>query len=275
MAKAISQMTAAGTLTGNELVEVSRLSATVTMTRTDLSALASDNSYNTVAGNFVTAGFTSGKRVRVTGFTGNAANNIHGAYVTAVAVGKLTIGGADGDVIVDDAAGESVTITQWDTYRTTVADILAGAGVPADAVVAAAVVADNTIVRGDGGARGVQQSGVTIDDDDALHGYKANINTQTGTSYSLVASDSGKVVELVNAAAIALTVPATLAKGFACTIVQGGAGQVTLAAGSGGTQRNRAGHTKLAGQWAEGTIYVRANSGGSAAEYVFAGDSAA
>jgi hypothetical protein len=49
--------------------------------------------------------------VTVTGFTGNAANNISGGIVTAVTAGKLTIGGTDGDVLVDDAAGESVTIT--------------------------------------------------------------------------------------------------------------------------------------------------------------------
>ena len=52
-------------------------------------------------------------------------------------------------------------------------------------------------------------------------------------------------------------------------------GGVRLAAGSGATQRNRQSHTKLAGQWAPATIYVRANSGGAAAEYVFAGDTAA
>jgi hypothetical protein len=36
------------------------------------------------------------------------------------------------------------------------------------AVTAAAVIADNTIVRGDGGARGIQASGWTIDDNDDL-----------------------------------------------------------------------------------------------------------
>jgi phage-related tail fiber protein len=35
----------------------------------------------------------------------------------------MTIGGADGDVIVDDAAGETVTISKWITRRTTAQEI--------------------------------------------------------------------------------------------------------------------------------------------------------
>lgn len=119
MSKRISQLTTAATLNGTELVEVSQLSTSVTITGTTISAQASDNSLNDSANGFVTAGFTTGKTVKVTGFTGNVANNIVSGVVTAVTAGKLTIGGADGDVIVDDAAGESVTITQWDSRRST------------------------------------------------------------------------------------------------------------------------------------------------------------
>jgi len=81
-----------------------------TKTATTLSAQASDNSYNDSGNGFITAGFEVGDTVAVSGFTGNVANNISAGVVTAVAAGKLTIGGTDGDVIVDDAAGESVTI---------------------------------------------------------------------------------------------------------------------------------------------------------------------
>jgi hypothetical protein len=84
---------------------------TRTITGTTISAQASDKSYNDSGNGFVTAGFAVGMRVTVTGFTGDVANNIVGGIVTAVAAGKLTIGGADGNVIVDDAAGESVTIS--------------------------------------------------------------------------------------------------------------------------------------------------------------------
>ncbi len=139
-------------------------------------------------------------------------------------------------------------------------------------VTASANLTDNAVVRGDGGAKGTQTTGVLIDDDNKISGYRGNINTQTGTSYTLDAADTGKIVELSNASAIALTLPATAAVGFACTLVQAGAGQVTFAAGGSGSLRNRQSHTKLAGQWAMASAYVRTNSGGSAAEWVVSGD---
>lgn len=128
--KRISDLTAAAALDGEELIEVSQLSATVTITAATLSALASDNSFNDSANGFVAAGFAVGNRVRVQGFTGNVVNNLLVGVVTALTTGKMTIGGADGNVIVDDAAGESVTISKWESHRTTAQDIadLGGGG---------------------------------------------------------------------------------------------------------------------------------------------------
>jgi sporulation protein YlmC with PRC-barrel domain len=82
-----------------------------TITATTLSAEAADNSYNDSGSGFVTAGFEVGDIIEVTGFTGNVANNITRGVLTHVAAGKIRVAGADGDVIVDDAAGESVTIS--------------------------------------------------------------------------------------------------------------------------------------------------------------------
>lgn len=66
-------------------------------------------------------------------------------------------------------------------------------------------------------------------------------NAQTGTTYTLVAGDAGKLVTLSNAGAITLTVPqdsdATIAIGTYVDLYQLGAGQVTVAAGSGATLR--------------------------------------
>lgn len=101
------------------------------------------------------------------------------------------------------------------------------------------------------------------------------INAQTGTTYTLVAADNDKVVDLSNAAAITLTLPATAAVGFRCSVIQSGAGQVTLSPAGSATLRNRQSHTKTAGQWAEIKLTVRTNAGGSAAEYVMSGDTAA
>lgn len=86
------------------------VTASATITGTTISAAASDNSFNDSGNGFVTAGFAVGNRVNVRGFTGDTANNITAGIITSVAAGKIIIGGTDGDVIVDDAAGESVTI---------------------------------------------------------------------------------------------------------------------------------------------------------------------
>ena len=135
---------------------------------------------------------------------------------------------------------------------------------------------DNTLPRFDGATgKLVQGSGVAVTDADEISGYRGNINAQTGTTYTLVAADTGKVVECSNAAAITLTLPTNAAVGFCCTVVQGASGQITLTPASGATLRHRQSHTKTAGQWAGVTLYVRSNAGGTAAEWVLMGDTAA
>jgi hypothetical protein len=99
-------------------------------------------------------------------------------------------------------------------------------------------------------------------------------NDQTGTSYTLVASDTCKVVTLSNAAAIALTLPNSLPVGFNCTVYQKGAGQVTFTAASQATIRNRLGDSKTAGQYALCGLTVTDNSDGSHAVYALGGDTA-
>ena len=81
----------------------------------------------------------------------------------------------------------------------------------------------------------------------------AAYNNQTGTTYTLVAADNGKVVTLSNSSAITLTVPVSLPTGFNCSIVQLGAGQVTITASS-TTIHNRQSFTKTAGQYSAVTI---------------------
>jgi len=61
-------------------------------------------------------------------------------------------------------------------------------------------------------------------------------NAQTGTTYTLVAADLGKIVTLSNASGITLTVPPSVfTTGNIINIQQIGAGQVTLAQGAGVT----------------------------------------
>ena len=126
--KRITDLPAASTLIGDELLEVSQLSTSVTITAMTISAQASDNSYNDSGSGFVSAGFAVNDRVKVIGFTGDVANNILVGVITALTAAKMTIGGTDGDVIVDDTAGESVTISKWTSKRATLNDIGIGSG---------------------------------------------------------------------------------------------------------------------------------------------------
>lgn len=77
--------------------------------------------------------------------------------------------------------------------------------------------------------------------------YNKAINVQTGTTYTLVSADSGRVISLNNAAAITVTIPSGLGAGFNCSFIQKGAGVVTFST-SGTTLVNRLSHNKTAGQ---------------------------
>jgi len=81
-------------------------------------------------------------------------------------------------------------------------------------------------------ASGTDMDFTWIEQDDTTISF----NAQTGTSYTLVAADLGKIVTLSNASAITLTVPPSVfATGNIINIQQIGAGQVTLAQGAGVT----------------------------------------
>jgi hypothetical protein len=120
--KPISKLLASTALVGSEITIISQLSTSVRVSLATISALAVDNSYNDSGNNFIIAGFAVDDYVRVEGFTGNVVNNIFSGKVTALTAGKMTIGGADGDVIVDDAAGETVVITKWESHRIPLTD---------------------------------------------------------------------------------------------------------------------------------------------------------
>ena len=93
-------------------------------------------------------------------------------------------------------------------------------------------------------------------------GFNSTQNQQTGTTYTLVLSDLGKLVELNNAAAITLTIPTNASVAFAIgdriDLLQTGAGQVTVSAAGGVTLNSEGAKNKLAGQWAAATLIKRA-----------------
>ena len=89
---------------------------------------------------------------------------------------------------------------------------------------------------------------------------KANLITQenqTGTTYTFVLGDAGKLVTLSNAAAITLTIPTNASVAFPVntiiTIQQAGAGLVTIDDGS-VTMNSYGDADALLGQWAMATL---------------------
>ena len=80
------------------------------------------------------------------------------------------------------------------------------------------------------------------------------INALTGTTYSLLAADNGKVITWSNASGVTLTVPTSLPVGFNTTIIQIGAGLVGITGASGVTLNSFEGKLRTAGQHAAVSI---------------------
>lgn len=86
-----------------------------------------------------------------------------------------------------------------------------------------------------------------------------SINTQTA-SYTLQASDRGKLVLMDVASAHTVTVPLGLPPGFQCIVQTIGAGQTTFVPGSGMTLKNRGATYKSAGVDAVSTVFTRSST---------------
>ena len=100
---------------------------------------------------------------------------------------------------------------------------------------------------------------------DANAGWNLDYNAQTGTTYTLVLTDAGKLVTLNNASAIALTVPTNASVAFAVgdqiNLLQLGAGQVTVAGDAGVTVSSEGAKLKLKAQYAIGTLVKTGTDG--------------
>jgi hypothetical protein len=92
---------------------------------------------------------------------------------------------------------------------------------------------------------------------DAVATAMIAINAQTGTTYTTVLSDDGKLITCSNAASISVTVPpnSSVAYGIGTqiNIAQLGAGQVTITAGAGVTLNSAGAKLKTDAQYAVAT----------------------
>jgi hypothetical protein len=105
----------------------------------------------------------------------------------------------------------------------------------------------------------IKNLGAPVDTTDAIRQsemdvyFGNNINAQTGTTYTLVLSDVGQLIQCTNASAITLTVPPNSSVAFPIgteiSVLQNGAGAVTITEGSGVTINSKDSNTKINGQY--------------------------
>jgi hypothetical protein len=86
---------------------------------------------------------------------------------------------------------------------------------------------------------------------------EVTLNTQTGTTYTLVIGDGGKLVTMSNASASVLTIPANASVAFPVgtriEVAQLGAGQVTIAITT-DTLYSKGSNVKLTGQYSAASL---------------------
>lgn len=75
------------------------------------------------------------------------------------------------------------------------------------------------------------------------------IVTESGTTRTLSASDNAKIIYCTSGSTVTINCAASLGVGFNCTIIQGGAGKVTVAA-NGQTLNSYSGLLSTMGQYA-------------------------
>lgn len=214
----------------------------------------------------------------------SVAGKIGGASGTAVSVGDVYFANADNAGGTEGSVG-----TSWEVLEANIPGITAAGlaviqaadaaaqrtalglgtlatqnGTFSEAVIGPESATDNAIARYDSTTgKLLQSSGASVDDDGRVTAngfiFGGTVNAQTGTSYTLLASDNGGIVTLSNASAIALTVPSGLGAKFSCLLIQKGAGQVTIA-GSGATVNSFGGALKIAGQNGQATLFADASN---------------
>jgi hypothetical protein len=213
------------------------LTGSATGTSLQLSGALSGSSTLTIAG----ATSLQSSLNQSGGVASLASTTING---NATTTGNLAVLGS----LLDAGGNKYVTSTasasQWATTSTGIyyngGNVTVSSTIPVGAPTGSVAVSGNVYA----GSPTVPQQLATLN---------AAINAQTGTTYTLQASDNGEVLTFNNASGITLTVPSGLGAGFNCLIVQLGAGTVTPTS-SAATIYQRQSLTQTAGQYAVATL---------------------
>ena len=115
-----------------------------------------------------------------------------------------------------------------------------------------ATINGNTTITGALTAVGATFTGALISDG----GYRISsgaINAQTGTTYSLLSNDNGKIITMNNGSSTTVTIPSGLPIGYNTTVIQLGAGQVGFT-GSGTTINSAEGKLNIANRYSAANI---------------------
>ena len=204
--------------------------------------------YNASTGTLTATAFAGALTGNVTGNASGTAATVTGAAQTAItsvgALTGLTIGsdGTGGDVtFYSDTAGDSMV---WDASE----EKLTITGT--NAQTALAVADGNVTMADDLAVTGAITGGSVV--------APIAINAQTGTTYTFVAGDAGKLVTSSNGSAQTFTVPPNSSvayDGGTQIIVQNiGSANCTLAQGSGGTITSVDSNKEIDGQYASACL---------------------
>ena len=192
----------------------------------------------------VTLGYESGKSVTSADnnvLIGSGANPSDNAGTSnQIVVGYGATGQANNSVTLGNADVTAVYMAQ-DQGATVYA-----AGVDISGSGGLILENDETITNSTDGT--ILINGKADFNDNALTGYGADLQTESGTSKTLAAADNGTIIVCSSSSAVTITVPASLPSGFNCMIIQNGSGQVSLSASS--TTLNNRNGSKTAGQYA-------------------------